>query len=136
MKNTLIALSFISCIACHSAKKATETNKLSATNQNETQNDTLKTFTVSFISIGAGTDGRARETFNQFIKEFEQKHSLKLPFEIISWGREGEMDYCFNLKGIRKGIKEEFVNESKNSLKNSKLIRYQENEECKPSKAN
>lgn len=87
-------------------------------------------FSVSFISIGAGTDGSAKEKFDQFITEYKQENKVELKYETINWGREGEVDYCFDLTSLDKKKQELFIAETKEILKTSTLVRYKENEPC------
>ena len=56
--------------------------------------------TVSFYSIGEGTDGSAITRFKEFILEFNTKESVLLAYETNPWGREGEVDYCFKLEEL------------------------------------
>ena len=70
--------------------------------------DSIYRFSVSFVSIGTGVDRNAKRQFVQYINEFGQKHNITLKYESVSWGKEGEVDYCFRLLGTKpkssKGI--------------------------------
>ncbi len=114
-------------LSCNTSKKA---EKEAITINSETK-EPLTSFTVSFISIGAGTDYTARSSFNDFISSFEQANNIKLMYETINWGREGETDYCFDLKTFYPSLQDKFITESKEHLASSTLIRYIENKDCK-----
>ncbi len=100
MNNFLIAISLTVLMSCHSTKKTTENNTTNSTQTNEG----IYRFNVSFISIGSGTDGKARQQFLDFIKEYETKNSVKIVYEIANWGREGETDYCLKLSELKKNV--------------------------------
>jgi hypothetical protein len=86
------------------------------------QNITDEYFCVSFISIGEGTDQQAKEKLNVFLEEFEKKNPKSISLEKKKWGREGEIDYCITFIKYKK--QDEFKNEIKDLLKDSKLVRY------------
>jgi hypothetical protein len=127
MNNFLIAISLTVLMSCHSTKKITENNTTNSTQTNEG----IYRFNVSFISIGSGTDGKARQQFLDFIKEYETKYSVKIVYEVANWGREGETDYCLKLSELKTDAQNKFIADSKELLKNSKLVRYAENTTCK-----
>jgi len=114
-------------LACNSTKKATAKNLTPSTSNNINAIDTLYRFSVSFISIGAGTDKKARQDYDQYLTQYEQKNKIKLSYKITPWGREGEKDYCFKLNELNKKQQEVFIAETKEVLKNSTLVRYKEN---------
>lgn len=128
MKNLIYFSAVISILACNSTKKATAKNLTPSTSNNINAIDTLYRLSVSFISIGAGTDKKARQDYDQYLIQFEQKNKIKLSYEITPWGREGEKDYCFKLNELNKKQQEVFIAETKEVLKNSTLVRYKENQ--------
>ena len=127
MNNFLIAISLTVLMSCHSTKKTTENNTTNSTQTNEG----IYRFNVSFISIGSGTDGKARQQFLDFIKEYETKNSVKIVYEVANWGREGETDYCLKLSELKTDEQNKFIADSKELLKNSKRVRYTEYSTCK-----
>jgi len=128
MKNLIYFSAVISILACNSTKKATVKNLTPSTSNNINEIDTLYRLSVSFISIGAGTDKKARQDYDQYLIQYEQKNKIKLSFKITPWGREGEKDYCFKLNELNKKQQEVFIAETKEVLKNSTLVRYKENQ--------
>ena len=76
---------------------------------------------------------RAKQ-FNEFVEQFNNKNKVTITPEITTWGREGETDYCIKLEELSSEIQKIFINETKELLKNSKLIRYSENSMCKQRK--
>ncbi len=136
MKN-LIYMLFLSMaiMACNSSKKATEPNVSEAPvlQRDVPEEVIVYRLSVSFVSIGGGTDQKAREKYNQYMAEYEQKNKVKLSPEIAKWGREGEVDYCFKLTELSKKQQDVFVEETKEVLKSSSLVRYTENTTtCRP----
>ncbi len=91
-------------------------------------------FTVSFYSKGGGTDYKMKEKYLNFIKEFQQKKSLVLIYEITTWGKEGETDYCFKLLELTSPEQDQFVKGSKELLKESGLVIIEENTTCRHKK--
>lgn len=126
MTNLISLFAIIAIIACNSTKKVTDINATPSTSQNTNATDTLCHLNVSFISAGAGTDKKAIREYNQYIIQYEQTNKIKLNYKITSWGREGEKDYCFNLKELNKKQQEAFTAETKEVLKNSTLVLYNE----------
>lgn len=131
MKYLLYLIVAVSLIACSSTRK-------SANNQNflSSPSDTLKTeinyrFIITFISVGAGTDYAAMQKLTEFISQYEQKNALKLNYKITHWGKEGEEDYCFNLSELNEKQQEAFINETKEVLKGSSLVHFNENATCR-----
>jgi hypothetical protein len=123
-----ISMSLLLAIACNSTKKTTESN----TAKSIVLPDSIYRFNVSFISIGSGTDSKAKQQFNDFITQFNNNNKVTITPEIVSWGREGETDYCLKLNDLNIELQNKFIADTKELLKNSKLIRYKENTVCKP----
>lgn len=131
MKNLIFLITIITLFACNSAKKVTDKT---TTTQNTITTDTNYRFSVSFISIGGGTDKKAKQQYDHYITEYEQKNKVKLNYETTNWGREGEVDYCFKLVELDKKKQELFITETKEILKSSSLVRYKENMTCRQKK--
>lgn len=93
--------------------------------------DTLYRFQVSFISIGSGTDRNAKQKFNDFIGEFNNANQVNIVPEIVNWGREGEVDYCFKLLGIDSSMQIKFISESNLIFIGNTLVKCFENMPCK-----
>jgi hypothetical protein len=125
----LISISILILLAsaCNSKKIATENNNVKSI----VLPDSIYRFNVSFISIGSGIDSKAKQQFNEFITQFNNKNKLTIIPEIVSWGREGETDYCLKLAELSSELQNKFITDTKKLLKTSKLIRYKENSTCK-----
>lgn len=122
-----ITICLLLAIACNSAKKATENNNAKSI----ILPDSIYRFNVSFISIGSGTDSKAKQLFNEFITQFNNNNRVIITPEIVSWGREGETDYCLKLAELNNDLQNKFIADTKEMLKTSKLIRYKENSTCR-----
>ncbi len=83
----LFALAFI-FIQCNPSKK----NQKSTSQEANLTKVRLK---VAFISIGQGINFEAAKYFPQFIEKFNKEQKVTLKYEIVPWGREGELNYCF-----------------------------------------
>lgn len=85
-------------------------------------------YIVSFYSIGTGVNGAAIQQLEGFIKQFETKNKVSVPYVPVRWGREGEVDYCFKLNGMTAVQQVSFIKESQELLKGAEHINYKENE--------
>jgi len=131
MKSLITLCILFSLFSCNSAKNPSAGNKKQKESSNSVLSDTVFRFGVSFISIGSGTDKQAKQKFNQFIQEFNATNKINLKVEIINWGREGEVDYCFGLNELDVKSQADFISQVKGILGNSSLVKYYENETCK-----
>lgn len=131
MQKIITFFAILALLACNSTKKTTESKSQNQVSQNTILPDSIYRFTVSFISIGSGTDKKARQQFSQFIEQFNEKSNVKINAEITNWGREGETDYCLKLAGLNKQQQDKFIADTKELLKESSLVRYYENSVCK-----
>ena len=128
MIRLFIAIFFTLFISCHGSKKTTGNQ---AVKQEETAVQDIYRFHVSFISMGSGTDFKAKQAYLEFIRSFEEKNKIKIMYEVAHWGREGESDFCFRLSELGKDGQIQFIADSKAYLKTSKLVRIAENSPCK-----
>jgi hypothetical protein len=82
---------------------------------------------VSFISIGAGTDPGAVSLLENYLIQFETAHGKKPEYQRIPWGREGEVDNCFNLHELDNTTQIEFIKGLKSAFSGHDLIQITEN---------
>ena len=114
----ILLLSMTALTSCATTK---EVNKQSS-------NTTMtKHLTVSFYSPGNGINEKAKAVYDAFLKE---KYS-ELKFETIYWGREGEVDYCFQNIAMFEKERVIFVKETKKLLAKFGKINITENEPCR-----
>ena len=86
---------------------------------------------VSFFSKGSGIDLKKRGEFDLYLKEFEKKERVSLAVEQIKWGREGEVDYCIDLKPISKKKGKRLVAGANLLLGNAPLVQISQTDACK-----
>lgn len=84
-------------------------------------------FIVSFYSIGTGTNGAAIQQLDEFVKKYEAKNKVAVPYVPVRWGREGEVDYCFKLDKLNVQQQAAFITETKTLLKGAEHVNYKEN---------
>lgn len=131
MKITVLSLVLLfTYTACSMCKKA-ELNQTVAA-ENSAAKDSSYRFIVSFISIGSGIDKKAKNQYEQFLKDFELKNNVTISYEKKYWGREGEVNFCFMLNELKKEEQESFILQSKNLLTNSTLVRFKETNSQEP----
>jgi hypothetical protein len=85
---------FFVFVSCDTSKKSTEAIFSKDTN--------ICKLNVSFRSIGAGIDRKTHKTFLNYIEQFEKEEKVKLAYDKIFWGREGEVDYCFQYNSLNQ----------------------------------
>jgi hypothetical protein len=78
---------------------------------------------VSFISVGTGTDYKAKEKLEAYVKEFENDHHVKLEVSIKHWGREGETDYIYSLQKLSRKDCKVFIEEIKMMFSKNNLVK-------------
>lgn len=97
-----------------------------STAQNATSTPGNNRMVVSFISKGNGINNQIHEQFEKFV----QGHPKKPIMENYRWGREGEIDYCLQLKELSKKDQVKFVDEVKKIIGNSDVVLLTENAPC------
>ena len=120
----LLVLLVLFTIACSSVKKPIASEMQDP--KGIAVPDSIYRFTVSFISKGAGIDHKAQEIFTGFLRDVHAQNKDSIIVEIMKWGREGEIDYCFKLNTLTSEQQLQFIEDTKQLLKNSMLIRYKE----------
>lgn len=108
----ILSLGVYSCKSTSQAKSTTETvpnedNKETAGKTDE--KDKVYDMIISFISKGAGIDSDLKSKVDVALKNFNNTNKTDLKPEIISWGREGEVDYNFILKNLSTKQKKAFI---------------------------
>jgi hypothetical protein len=98
----------------------------------EKSNSELYSMVITFFSIGTGVDIKTKKIFDEWVVNFEQKTGKKILIENYPWGREGEIDYCFDFSKLTQAEQEEFKTKVKELLKDFELVRYRENVSCNP----
>jgi hypothetical protein len=135
--NLFIFIFSIAILSCKTSKNNTEEKNKDQNTEvvtdsiSSTQTDNLKSrFKVSFTSIGSGIDSKMRAKYDQYIQKFEKDNGIKLVYEIVIAGKEGEKNYCFNLRELDQKKQETFISESIEILKTSTLVHFDENAVC------
>lgn len=130
----ILMLSLFYNQSCFSNKKTSQPeNKNSAINSVTREQDSLSEnyrFIVSFISIGSGTDAKAHSLFVKYLSDYKYTNKDTLSYDVIPWGREGEVDYCIRLSELMPNEQTKFITDIKRILKDSTLARYKENAPC------
>lgn len=85
---------------------------------------------VSFISIGEGPDFKSKAAMDNVLIKWESRLGQKIDFEQVPWGREGEVDYCFQLKTLSSIQQSELITELRSAIGGSQLVQFAENQKC------
>lgn len=82
---------------------------------------------VVFISKGEGADPEARTVLEGFLSDYARDSGKRPTYVMIPWGREGEVDCCFNLNELGSKEQGEFVESLKKAISSRELIQVYEN---------
>ncbi len=141
-------LSIMLSAACGSSKTGAATDNEPATTGSvattpetspSAMENTMKTmpadsnyrFIVSFISIGEGTDPKAREMMDRILNSWNAKTGKTIDMETTPWGREGEVDFCFPLTELDASEQAAFIDEFKAVFEGKSLVQLSENQPCR-----
>ncbi len=95
------------------------------------KNDNIYSMVVSFFSRGSGIDFKIAREFDSYIKKFEADNSDNFIYEIVTWGREGEVDYCIQFPSLNKEKAKTFVNNCNEILSRTEMAHIKLDAECK-----
>lgn len=138
----LFTLAILLLVGCKNPKISTNNQKIKNTTGILTEENHLESgsitdiykFSISFISIGGGINESLKDKYDQFIHDFSTKSTVKLDYEVIHWGKEGETDYCFKLSELTPKEQDQFMSDSRLILKESNLVNIEENVPCRHKK--
>lgn len=126
MKSTLNCLILVGLLQFGCAKKSF--NSKIRTLLNETSSEINYRFKVSLFSKGSGIDGKAKIALEKYI-DLESNEPVVVYKR--SWGREGEIDYCFEMSKLTAINQTTYIEQLKNKLLTAKNVNYNENCACK-----
>ncbi len=115
--NILLMLVFTVLVGCKSKAKVAELSK-------------VNNIHVSFISIGSGTDGKARKAMLDYLDSYQTAKKIALHIDTKKWGREGEIDYCILTNTLTISNFTELKTNLNQLLEGNPLVRMQENGSC------
>jgi hypothetical protein len=93
--------------------------------------DSTMAFIVSFYSTGAGIDRGEPDKLKSFIGDYSKKIEIEITYTETHWGREGETDYCFPLKGLSDAQITGFITGAKDALSSAKQVHFFEHQPCR-----
>ena len=103
-----IVMLTVACKHTKSAEKSTAANE-----------PTKYRVIVSFFSRGDGTGSQTFDKIQSYLTTFDNKENVKITYDKVPWGKEGEYDMCFTLKELSKSKQDEFVKGLTNVTKGS-----------------
>lgn len=89
------------------------------------QNGDTVRFMVAFISKGMGIDLKQKQKLDVWLAK-----QPGVKFSISTWGREGEMNYCFPLKNTSASDQQTFIRDLKSQITNKDIVYFYENMPC------
>jgi hypothetical protein len=87
-------------------------------------------FVVLFYSIGEGSEFDLIKEFESSIKSYGSTIGKEIDYQKLSWGREGETDFCIRLTELNVSQKVDFIEKSRALLKKGKWVNIYENYVC------
>ncbi|GEM_PF-2407520 len=154
MKNSLAILSMILVLGCSANhqqdekiqdKNTTQKDNIAETetqvpkglekaqkiDKNETKQATQTGYlVVTFSSRGSGIDGKAIDKLESLISSLGLNNSKTAQFEKVPWGREGEVDYCFDLSVIENDLALNLKTKIESEFSDNKLVQVEQHENC------
>lgn len=124
MRIILLIICTLTLISCKSTNETDQ--KVEPTTEQVEANNVR--FIVSFISKGSSIDYEAKTSFIGYVE------SNNIDFDAVSWGREGEIDYCLNLDELEPDKQTSIIEDIKQLLSSSDLVRYKEKSKCREMK--
>ncbi|AKU96396.1 hypothetical protein AKJ09_03060 [Labilithrix luteola] len=85
---------------------------------------------VSFISLGAGVDSKAKDQVNEVINKWRIAKSVDLKTERVRWGKEGESDVCSGLDELSDADRSKFIGEVRAAVGKNDRVVITENASC------
>jgi hypothetical protein len=128
MKVFFYTLILISLTACSSKKGPNDTAEVLEKIE-ENVSIIPSRLIVSFYSPGDGIDHKALALFSTEILSKNEN----ITYSKVSWGREGERDYCFQLVELSDEAQVAFIEEVNALLGSVKRVHILENQECRQS---
>lgn len=125
MKKLILLMAFALPIvmtveSCKSGEKST----------NEVTEETIagsSELILSFFSPGNGIDREMLDKVTSFLKT----EYPNVVYTRVKWGREGEIDLCFDLASVGKDAKAELISKLKSMVAESSKVRVKENATCR-----
>lgn len=122
MQYFIMALVFLGCSSSKPAPKQEAPQKPLT----EVQADSIYDVVVVFVSPGDGIDYKAKHQLDEYLSKFKY-----IKFEIIPWGREGEIDYCIQFLSKNEHEREDFKNGLKKLFTGNPKVVITENSKCR-----
>lgn len=104
-----------------SSNNDTVVTNVSMPNTQTAPDTSLPRLVVSFISIGQGTDHDARAKLDKWLTK-----NPHVKYEVIHWGREGEVDYRFDIKNLTPAAQNSVVTDVRVLIGNNDLVLIKE----------
>lgn len=124
--------------SCKQAKESSTTNpsteKINTEIKSPINPDSLPAtsrLVVTFFSIASGVDFKAVVGFEEFIGEYAAEQGFTVDYEKTHWGREGETDFCLELKELTPEQQTDFVSQARKRLETAEHVSIYENQACK-----
>ena len=94
------------------------------------QNVSTGYLVVTFSSRGSGIDGKAMNKLDEIVISLGLNKAESTPLEKVSWGREGEIDYCFDLSLIDEELTTNLKNQLNSEFSGNNLVQIEHHENC------
>lgn len=116
--------------AIEETKELTDQEKIMQKEPSEIKNTTYD-LVLSFYSIGSGSNWDVIAEIDKFLERFNSNDTTRPKVERVSWGREGEVDFCIALDELSSANKLKFLEEAKLIANKAKFVHINENAPCR-----
>lgn len=86
---------------------------------------------LSFYSIGSGADWDVIAEYDKFLELDKAASTQQAKVDRVTWGREGEVDFCIDLSNLSENRKKTFIAQSIEIANKAKYVHIKENAPCR-----
>lgn len=95
------------------------------------QDPTTVRLVVDFYSDGSGSDYKSIIGYEDSLGAYSARLKKTIDYQKKPWGREGETEFCLNLKELNPAQQNDFILFTRKVLKSAKFVNIFENHPCK-----
>jgi ATP phosphoribosyltransferase len=126
-----LTLLFATALLVVFMSESCKSSKDSATSSNTATEEASATGTadliLSFFSPGNGIDRGMLEEVTTYMKT----SFPDVKYSRVSWGKEGEVDLCFDLSSLKEEAKADFIENIKAMIDGSERVRLKQDQACR-----
>ena len=129
IRSLAILTLFFTQIGCKTSDPV-QMSKEEATEMTPQTNPTT-TLHISYFSIAYGIDYQNLSELETMLKAFQEKRGTSFTIEKVSWGREGEVSLCIDVRLLSESLKAALEEEVRALIIRGKNVRIEKNKPCR-----